>query len=195
MNKQRETTPPREVNWPPSPKLHPRNKLTHLANCVSPSSILYTTGQDRLHPSGNWIGNYGSGTASNSTALAIYRQVRPGWVIYSNLLAIPFFLQHVKVLAVLELAVLFTEQPGQHLSGLHASPHNASGFIPVSASFAATVTRTILRVPLYVLQAYLVQNSYQQVVHVMIDPDRDLDELHTIGARHALAICEQHAPD
>lgn len=59
----------------------------------------------------------------------------------------------------------------------------------MAAALASPVSGTVLRVPLHVLQSYLIQNPDQQVVHVVVDPDRDLDELHPIGARHALAIC------
>ena len=97
-------------------------------------------------------------------------------------------LQHVEILAVLKLAVLFTEQPGQHLSGLHAGAYHAPRLVPVAAALTRTVSSSVLRVA-RLLQPNLIENADQQVVHVVVDPDRDLDELHPIGARHALAIC------
>lgn len=98
-------------------------------------------------------------------------------------------LEDVKVLAVLELAVLFAEQPRQHLSGLHARSNHTPRLVPVAATLAGSVSTPILRHVAAVLQADLVQDTDQQMVHVVVDPDRDLDELHPIGARHALAIC------
>lgn len=97
----------------------------------------------------------------------------------------------MKVLAVLELAVLLAEQPRQHLSGLHARSNHTPRLVPVAAAtlVAGSVSAPILRHVAAVLQTDLIQDADQQMVHVVVDPDRDLDELHPIGARHALAIC------
>lgn len=118
----------------------------------------------------------------------IQPQVRPR----DPTLPLPRCLKHVKVLAVLELAVLLAEQPGQHLPGFHAGTHHASGFVPVPSALCAAVRRPILRAPLDGLQSNLIQNPDQQIVHVVVYADRDLDELHPIGAGHALAICVDH---
>lgn len=48
-------------------------------------------------------------------------------------------LKYVKILAILEFAILLAEQPGQHLPGFHAGAHDASGFVPMSATLTASV--------------------------------------------------------
>lgn len=88
----------------------------------------------------------------------------------------------MEVLAVLELAVLLAEQPGQHLPGLHARAHHAPGFVPVSAALAAAAAVSIVQLTLDHLQADLVQYADQEVVDVVVDAYRYLDELGAVRA-------------
>lgn len=53
-------------------------------------------------------------------------------------------LKYAEILAILELAVLLAEEPGQHLSGFHAGAHDASGFVPMTAVAAAAVVTILL---------------------------------------------------
>jgi len=94
----------------------------------------------------------------------------------------------VEVLAVLELAVLLAEQPGQHLPGLHAGTHDASGFVPVTAAFAAATAVPVLLVALDHLQADLIEYADQQLIDVVTDADRHFDELCAICTGQALSI-------
>lgn len=50
----------------------------------------------------------------------------------------------MEVFAILEFAVLLAEKPGQHLPGFHAGAHDASGFVPMSATLAATAVSVLL---------------------------------------------------
>jgi len=40
-------------------------------------------------------------------------------------------LEHLQILAVLELGVLLAQDPGEHLAGLHAGQHHAAAFVPM----------------------------------------------------------------
>lgn len=94
----------------------------------------------------------------------------------------------MEVLAVLKLAVFLAEQPRQHLPGLHAGAHDASGFVPVSAALAAAAAVTVV-LALDHLQADLAQYADQEIVDVVVDAHRHLDELGAIGAGQTFSVC------
>ena len=98
-------------------------------------------------------------------------------------------LQHMKILAVLELAVLLAEQPGEHLSGLHTGTHDASRLVPVLG--VAGTAAASARLALADLQPDLTQDADEEVVDVVVYPHRDLGELGPVRARQAFAIWGQ----
>lgn len=95
----------------------------------------------------------------------------------------------MEVLAVLELAVLLAEQPGQHLPGLHAGAHHTPGFVPMSAALAAAAAVPVVQLTLDHFQADLVEYADQEVVDVVVDAHRHLDELGPVRAGQAFPVC------
>lgn len=95
----------------------------------------------------------------------------------------------MEVLAVLELPVLFAEEPSEHLPSLHAGANYAPGLVPVLAVFPrAAAPGLVLQLTLADLQANLTEDSHQEVVDIVVDAHRDLGEFRAIGARQALAV-------
>lgn len=92
----------------------------------------------------------------------------------------------MKILAILKFAILFAEEPGEHLSSFHACAHNASGFVPVTAPFATAVS--ILLVTLDHFQADLIKYADKKLVDIVIDAHRHFDEFRTIGAGQAFSV-------
>lgn len=118
------------------------------------------------------------------------REVKDGLQRLPTVSAISLFsLKYMEVLAVLELAVLLAEEPGQHLPGLHTGAHYASGFVPMTAALAAATAVSVVQLTLDYLQADLVQYADQEVVHVVADAHRHLDELGAVRAGQAFPVC------
>jgi len=97
-------------------------------------------------------------------------------------------LKYVKVLAILELTIFFAEQPGQHLSGFHASSHDTSGFVPVATAFAAATAVSVFLVSLYHFQTNLIEYTDQKLVDIMINAYWHFDEFCTVGASQTFPI-------
>lgn len=72
----------------------------------------------------------------------------------------------MQVLTVLELGIFATENPREHLSGLHARSDDTATLVPLMT--AALLLSVLL------LQSYLIQNADQQLVDVVIDAHRNL---------------------
>lgn len=95
----------------------------------------------------------------------------------------------MKILAILEFAILLAEQPGQHLSGFHAGAHDTSGFVPVAAAFAAATTVSVFLVTLDHFQTNLIEYADQELVDVVIDAHRYFDEFRAVGASQTFPVC------
>lgn len=87
--------------------------------------------------------------------------------------------QDVEVFTVFKLGVFFTEDPGEHLPGLHAGSDNSPALVPMTPRLLVGVRP---------LHPDLVEDSHEEFVYVVVDAYGDLDELGSVGARKAFAV-------
>lgn len=106
-----------------------------------------------------------------------------------------FFSKDLEVFTVIELIVVFTEEPREHLLCLHSGSDQAfvaqpRGRCVLTTSRVVYSNVSVSNLTLqFLFQSDLCQDAHQQFVDVMVDHHRNLHEFTAVGASQALPIC------
>lgn len=69
----------------------------------------------------------------------------------------------MQVFAIFKFRILLSEEPREHLPRFHANPDHPPALVPLLLVITILVMKT--------LQPNLSENSYKQLVHVVVNPN------------------------